>query len=438
MKRYSILAVLVMFCLTGLCQAPPVIDTIQKVIPGRKNSIAQQQKPYVILISADGFRWDYTDKFDAVNLKKFRAAGVEAQSMVPSYPSVTFPNHYAMVSGLYPSHSGLVNNTFYDRNRNETYSMGNKVKVADGTWYGGTPLWVLAEQQKMLSASFYWVASEAAIKDTRPTYYYIYNEKMDMNNRIAAVVNWLNLPAEQRPHFITFYLPQVDHAGHLYSPDASETAHEVHFVDSAVNELQKAVKKTGLKVNFVFVADHGMTKVDNQHPLGVPAAIDTTKFKVSGDGILVELYAKDKTAIQSTFEELTKEAKDYKVYLKTDMPAKFHYGASDDWHDRIGDILLIPDWPKVFNLNNRKNTNPGWHGYDPTVIKDMHATFYAWGPAFKRHLNIAAFPNVDVYNMIAEVLGLKITEKVDGTNALANKILIKKTVRRKRRNEITY
>ncbi|MBD1367082.1 alkaline phosphatase family protein [Mucilaginibacter sp. ZT4R22] len=438
MKRYSILAVLVMFCLPGLCQSPPVVDTTQQIIPGRKNSIAQQQKPYVILISADGFRWDYADKYDAVNLKKLRAAGVEAQSMVPSYPSVTFPNHYAMVSGLYPSHSGLVNNTFYDPTRNETYNMGNKVKVADGTWYGGTPLWVLAEQQKMLSASFYWVASEAAIKDTRPTYYYIYNDKIEMNNRIAAVVNWLKLPAEQRPHFITFYLPQVDHAGHLYTPDAPETAHEVHFVDSAVNELQKAVKKTGLKVNFVFVADHGMTKVDNQHPLGVPAAIDTTKFKVSGDGILVELYAKDKTAIQSTFAELTKEAKDYKVYLKTDMPAKFHYGASDDWHDRIGDILLIPDWPKVFNLNNRKNTNPGWHGYDPTVIKDMHATFYAWGPAFKKHLNITAFPNVDVYNMIAEVLGLKISEKVDGTNALANKILIKKTVRRKRRNEITY
>ncbi|MEO7213598.1 ectonucleotide pyrophosphatase/phosphodiesterase [Mucilaginibacter sp.] len=438
MKKYSILAALVMFCLNSLCQSVPVIDTTQKVIAGRKNSIAQQQKPYLILISADGFRWDYTDKYDAGNLKKFRAAGVEAQSMVPSYPSVTFPNHYAMVSGLYPSHSGLVNNTFYDRNRNESYSMSNKVKVADGTWYGGTPLWVLAEQQKMLSASFYWVASEAAIKDTRPTYYYIYNEKIEMNNRIAAVVNWLKLPPEERPHLITFYLPQVDHAGHLYSPDAPETAHEVRFLDSAVNELYKAVKKTGLNVNFVFVADHGMTKVDNKNPLGVPAAIDTAKFKVSGDGILVELYAKDKTAIQSTFEELTKEAKDYKVYLKTDMPAKFHYGATDDWHDRIGDILLIPEWPKVFNLNNRKNTNPGWHGYDPTVIKDMHATFYAWGPAFKKHLNIAAFPNVDVYNMIAEVLGLKITEKVDGTNALANKILIKKTVRRKRRNEISY
>lgn len=432
MKRLAFFIVLSLFCLNTFGQMPPVIDTIQKVIPSRKNSLAQQKKPYVILISADGFRWDYTDKYKAENLKRLRAQGVHAASMVPSYPSVTFPNHYAMVSGLYPSHSGLVNNSFYDRTRNESYNMGNKAKVADGSWYGGTPLWVLAEQQHMLAASFYWVASEAAIKDVRPTYYYIYNEKIDMNNRIGAMVNWLKLPPEERPHLITFYLPQVDHAGHLYTPDAPETAHEVHFVDSAVNELYKAVKTTGLDVNFVFVSDHGMTKVDNQNTLGIPAAIDTSKFKISGDGILVELYARDNSATQSTYDELAKEAKDYQVYLKTNIPAKLHYGARDDWHNRIGDILLIPNWPKVFNLNNRKNLNPGWHGYDPTVIKDMHATFYAWGPAFKKHLNITAFPNVDVYNMISQVLGLKISEKIDGTNMLANKILVKKSTKKKR------
>jgi len=427
MKKQSLLLILMLFCLTGFGQVPlPVIDTVQKVIPGRKNSIQQQNKPYVILISADGYRWDYTDKYNAESLKKLRAQGVAAESMVPSYPSVTFPNHYAMVSGLYPSHSGLVNNTFYDKGRNDSYSMGAKTKVADGSWYGGTPLWVLAEQQKMLAASFYWVASEAAIKDTRPTYYYVYNEKINIHNRIQAVVDWLKLPAAERPHLITFYFPQVDHAGHLNGPDAEQTAHEVHFVDSAVNELNKAVKTTGLDVNFIFVSDHGMTRVDNQNTISVPAAIDTAKFKISGDGILVELYAKDKTAIQSTYEQLTKEAKDYKVYLKTNVPAKLHYGATDDWHNRIGDILLIPEWPKVFNLNNRKTTNPGWHGYDPTLVKDMHATFYAWGPAFKKGLNISSFPNVDVYNLVSNILGLKITEKVDGTNQLANKVLVKK------------
>lgn len=428
MKKLSpVLLFLLALCLNAFSQ-----DTTQQIVPNRKNSIEQQKKPYVILISADGFRYDFAKRYNAENLQRLAATGVSATSMLPSFPSVTFPNHYALVSGLYPSHSGLVNNSFYDRARKDRYSMSAKAKVADGTWYGGSPLWVIAEQQKMLAASFYWVASEAAIKDVRPTYYYIYNEKIDMHNRIAGVVNWLNLPPEQRPHLITFYLPQVDHAAHTYGPESKETEHEVHYVDSAVNELQKAVQATGLKnVNFVFVSDHGMTKVDTEKPMPMPAAIDTSKYVISGDGILVELYAKDKNDIQATYEALKKEAKDYNVYLKTNVPAHMHYAATDDWHNRIGDILLIPDAPKIFSLrqSNRK-PNPGWHGYDPTLVKDMHATFYGWGPAFKKGLVIKPFENVSIYNLVSQILGLKHTH-VDGTDELGKKVLVKKLGKRK-------
>ncbi|MBL4718777.1 MAG: alkaline phosphatase family protein [Erythrobacter sp.] len=431
MKKNSLLLLALLAFLN--CSAQSVVDTVQKVIPGRKNSIAQQKKPYVILISADGFRYDFAKRYHADNLLRLAGEGVSASSMIPSYPSVTFPNHYAIVSGLYPSHSGLVNNTFYDRKRDDRYAMGNKDKVADGTWYGGAPLWVRAEQQQMLSASFYWDASEAAIQGVRPTYYYVSNERIGIHNRIQAVVDWLNLPAEERPHLITFYFPQVDHAAHKFGPESPETEHEVHFIDSAVNELQKAVKTTGLKdVNFVFVSDHGMTKVDNENPLSIPAAIDTSKYVISGDGILVELYAKNKRDVNATYEALKKEAKDYDVYLSTNMPAHMHYSATDDWHDRIGDILLIPHLPKVFNLwKIKKNINPGWHGYDPATVKDMHATFYAWGPAFKKHLNIVPFQNVSVFNLVSQILGITHTDKIDGTDELAQKVLIKKNKTRK-------
>ncbi|GAA4340588.1 ectonucleotide pyrophosphatase/phosphodiesterase [Mucilaginibacter gynuensis] len=421
--KYCLYLLLIVFSLPAFSQA----DTTQKITPGRKNSPEQQKKPYVILISADGFRYDYAVKHHADHLLALADSGVRAESMIPSYPSVTFPNHYAMVTGLYPSHSGLVNNTFYDRDRKDFYKMSNKAKVGDGTWYGGTPLWILAEQQQMLAASFYWVASEAAIKDMRQTYYYTYNEQIPIHDRIETVVKWLNLPAEQRPHLITFYFPQVDHDGHVFGPDAPETAEKVHFVDSAVYELNKAVKTTGLDVNFIFVADHGMTRVDNQNPLPVPAAIDTSKFVVSGDGILVELYARNKADVKGTYNELKKEAKDYyDVYLATNVPKRLNYRASDDWHNRIGDILLIPRYPKVFNLNNKKKLNPGWHGYDPYVIKDMQATFFAWGPQFKKHLTIAPFKNVSVFNLVSKILDLKTTEKVDGDNKLADKVLLKK------------
>src|SRR5574338_438511 len=155
-----------------LIRAQNIPDTTQKIISGRINSPEQQLKPYVILISADGFRYDYADKYEAKNLLQLSSEGVRAESMIPSYPSLTFPNHYTIVTGLYPSHHGLVNNFFYDRNRKAFYSMRNPKTVKDGTWYGGTPLWVLAEQQQMLTASFYWVGSEADIKGVLSTYYY--------------------------------------------------------------------------------------------------------------------------------------------------------------------------------------------------------------------------------------------------------------------------
>eukprot|EP01035_Chromulina_nebulosa_P006853 gene6853-9252_t len=135
-------------------------DTSQQIIPNRHDSKIQQQKPYVILISADGFRYDFAEKYQATNLLKLKDSGVAAASMLPSYPSLTFPNHYSIVTGLYPAHNGLVENNFYDKKRKASYWDGNKKGVADGTWYGGTPLWNLAEQQQMLAASFYWVASE--------------------------------------------------------------------------------------------------------------------------------------------------------------------------------------------------------------------------------------------------------------------------------------
>ncbi len=418
MKKYILFTIALLVSAAGFAQ----VDTVQKVIEGRKNDAAQQKKPYVILISADGFRYDYAQKYNATHLLQLAGEGVKSEAMLPSFPSVTFPNHYTIVTGLYPSHHGLVNNSFYDRDHKDFYAYYNRIKAADPYWYGGTPLWVLAEQQHMLAASFYWVASDVNIKDTRPTYYYAYNEKINIHNRIKAVTDWLSLPEESRPHFITFYFPQVDHAGHTYGPDAPETEKEVHFVDSAVYELTKAVKGTGLDVNYVFVSDHGMSKIDTEHPIGVPSAIDTSKFIVSGDGTLVELYAKDTKFVKETYELLKKEAKDYQVYLREEMPANLHYSKTDDWHNRIGDILLVPAWPKVFNLNGRK-LNPGTHGFNPYTVPEMQATFYAWGPAFKPHTFIARFQNVEVFPVITKILGLTATDKIDGTGKVAREIL---------------
>jgi predicted AlkP superfamily pyrophosphatase or phosphodiesterase len=396
-------------------------DTVQKIIRGRTNSPRQQQKPYVILISADGFRYDYAEKHHAKNLLAFSGKGVRAASMIPSYPSLTFPNHYSIVTGLYPSHHGLVDNYFYDQGAEKYYSMRDRKEVEDGKWYGGTPLWVLAEQQQMLTASFYWVGSEAAIQGMFPTYYYRYNDSMAVDRRIQIVIDWLQLPPELRPHLITFYFPQVDHAGHVYGPAAPETGEAVRWVDTAIQKLVHAVSNTGLPVNYIFVSDHGMTRIDTVHTLSLPAAVDTNRFIIPRGVELVHLYAKDKTDILPLYNKLKKQEKGFTAYLKTNMPKHLHYNKKDDLLNRIGDILLVPTWPQVFMLSKRK-PNPGAHGFDPVLVPDMRATFFAWGPAFK-HLRVASFSNVNVYPVITKILGLSYSGKIDGSAELAGKIV---------------
>jgi len=397
-------------------------DTVQKIIPGRLNSIKQQQKPYILLISADGFRYDLADKYNAVNLLRLRSNGVAAKYMLPSFPSVTFPNHYAIVTGMYPSHNGLADNNFYSSKKNSFYGMNNKTAVADSSWYGGTPLWVLAEKQKMLSASFYWVASEAAIQGVRPTYYYVYNDKIEIDKRIEAVKNWLQLPKDKRPHFITFYFPQVDHAEHTYGPDSKQAEEAVHFVDESIGKMVSSIDSLHLPVNFIFLSDHGMTTVNTTQTIPLPSAIDTAKFYIPYGDALIQLYAKNKKDIIPTYNAIKKQAVDFDVYLIDKTPLRWHYRKKDDAFKRLGDILLVPKLPKVFNIN-QKPTTPGKHGFDP-AIADMHASFYAWGPAFKQHIKINSFENVHVYPLIAKILGLTYDAKsIDGRLSVLQPVL---------------
>jgi predicted AlkP superfamily pyrophosphatase or phosphodiesterase len=418
MFRKSLLSLL--FAGFSLLAAAQQVDTTQQRIAGRVNAAEQQQKPYVILISIDGFRYDYAQKYGAKNLLEYANQGVKADALIPSFPSVTFPNHYTIATGLYPSHTGLVANSFYDRARNETFSMSQRDKVKDGFWYGGTPLWVLAEQQKMVSASFYWVGSDADVQGVHPTYFYYYNDKISNKDRVEVVKKWLTLPEEKRPHFISFYYPEVDHAGHDFGPESAETKAAVQLVDGYIADLVAAVNSTGLAVNFILVSDHGMTQVDQKNPIKTPASIDKQKFKISTSGSMIQLYANEASAILPLYAKLKASAVDYEVYLKKDVPKRLHYRPKDDRFNRIGDLVLLAKWPKVFA---DWKVNPGFHGFDPSTVPDMKATFYAWGPAFKQGLQVPAFKNVEVYDVVTQILGLNKTSKTDGTGKVAKKIL---------------
>ena len=415
--RNAIISILFFY----FCSTLHAQDTVQQIIPSRKNAATQLNKPYVILISADGFRYDYADKYNAANLLQLRSSGVKAKSMIPVYPSVTFPNHYSIATGLYPAHHGLVYNQFYDRRRKDTYSIGNRRTVEDGTWYGGTPLWVLAEQQGMLSASYYFVGTEAAIKQTYPTYWYRFGENTDINYRIKKVVDWLKLPEDIRPHFITFYISNVDHDGHMFGPNAPQTEAAVQFVDKAIGSMVEKVSALGLPVNYIFLSDHGMAAVDTVTRINIATMIDTSRFIMRGGGTSLHLYAKDTAEIEPTYQLLKKKERFFNVYRREDIPAKWHYTKTDDRFNRIGDIFIAPQYPKVLSgYTNR--ISPGAHGFDPS-IKKMHATFYAWGPQIKTGKTIRSFENIHVYPLVCQLLGLTYTELIDGDPKVLEKIV---------------
>lgn len=423
MKKFLFYSALVFSLLfASLHQSLAQVDTMQRLVNDRTNAANQLEKPYLILISADGFRYDYTDRFETPHLRRLRARGVSADWMVPSFPSLTFPNHYSIVTGMRPATHGLVGNSFYDKALDEVYSLGRRSAVENASWYGGIPIWTLAEQQGMLSASFYWVGSEAPIQGIRPSYYYLYNEAIPIDRRIRTVIDWLELPEADRPHLITFYLPEVDHAGHSYGPESEEVRKNVHFVDSVIGVLDREVAKLKLPVNFIFVSDHGMLQVNQDEPIKLPAAVDTADFRVVTSGSLVNLYAKNGSAIKTTYKALNESDPRFKVYLKSKLPRHLHYSAGDDQYGRIGDIVMIAKAPYVFQFSDRRPI-PGYHGYDPKASKEMMATFVAWGADFKEGKRIKAFENVHLYPLMVELLGLEYAHDIDGQPKLIRKVL---------------
>ncbi|HWV67853.1 ectonucleotide pyrophosphatase/phosphodiesterase [Chitinophaga sp.] len=404
-KIFLLAAVLLSASFAGYAQ-----DTAQLVVEGRKNSATQQSKPYVIMISIDGFRYDYAEKYNAQHLLHLSDGGVRATAMQPSFPSLTFPNHYSLATGLYPAHHGLVDNFFYDRKRDAVYKVGDRAAVEDGTWYNGIPLWVLAEKQQMISASYFWVGSESAIQNIRPTYYFKYQEKTGIDQRISQVINWLRLPEEQRPHLITFYFPEVDHKGHSWGPDSDSVRNAVQFVDAAIGKMVAEVAKLNLPVNFIVVSDHGMMQADTVNLIRLPDAPVLQPLKSIAGNEKVMLYGTSDEEIKAAYDYLKQHENHYTAYLKKNTPERWHYG-QEDIYNRIGDIILLAEPNYIFGTG--KKVSPGHHGYDNNLT-NMNAIFMAWGPAFKAHSRVATFENVHVYPLVARILGLDITQPIDG------------------------
>ncbi len=364
---------------------------------------SERETPYVVMVSLDGFRWDYDSIYGTPVLDDIAKKGVMAGRLIPSFPTKTFPNHYAIATGLYPDHQGLVNNSFYAPDLDLVYRIGDRTMVGNASFYGGEPIWVTADKAGIKTASFYWVGSEAPIMGIRPDYWKAFDEEVPFTARVDTVLKWLSLPQNKRPHLVTLYFEEPDAVSHVYGPLSPETGVIVKSLDSLIGSLRDGISELpqAKNTNLIVLSDHGMGEIDASRYNYI---LDTLP-----DRMIKRIYGGTPVWAIEPADGMTDSVLYYlniqhgvKAYKREDLPAYLHYGTNL----RIPGIVLIADPGWIAGVRPApSNYNRGDHGYD-WKFRDMQSIFYAEGPAFRKGFTADTLYNVDVYNIIARILNL--------------------------------
>ena len=361
----------------------------------------------VVLISFDGWRWDYLERASAPHLGALAARGVQARGLIPVFPSSTFPNHYTIVTGLYPERHGIVANNMREPGFSGRFSMSSAT-ARTARWWGGEPIWGTAMGQGRRAAAMFWPGSEAPIQGVRPTYWRPFDDGLANEARVAQVIEWLALDDDRRPSFITLYFSDVDSAGHRYGPDSAEVLEAASRVDAALGQLQAGVARLGLqdRVTFVVVSDHGMAPLDRTRTIVLDDHLDLSTVDVAEWSPLLAVWPRRGT-FDDVYRALNGRHPHLKIYRRDQVPAHLHYRN----HARIPDVIGIADegWmvtSRARLLGWRLAGFPkGGHGFDP-ALRSMHGLFVAAGPRLRSGQVVPAFESVHVYELLCRLLDL--------------------------------
>jgi predicted AlkP superfamily pyrophosphatase or phosphodiesterase len=376
--------------------------------PAPAKSAAAERAP-VILISFDGFRWDYCAQHpnETPHFRKLASEGVAAEGLIPVFPSNTFPNHYAIVTGLYPSHSGIVNNRMFDPTLGEKFVYKETKSARDSRWWGGEPIWITAVKQGRTSACYFWPGSEAEIKGAHATYWKPYDYSVAFSKRLDELVGWLKLPAAERPAVVAFYFEETNSTGHNFGPESPELPKTLAKLDAELGAMIDRFAAEHLEVNLVLVSDHGMTPTDAKRVIWLNDYIDLDQVQVDFDETVGGIRPKpgvDATALVAKLSRMPY----MHVYRAEDLPARLHV---DPKNPRVPPIWIVPDegaeiQQKSVFKSLISGLLKGQHGYDP-AFKSMHGIFIAHGPAFRRGVTVPEVENVHIYNLLCAAAGLK-------------------------------
>lgn len=387
-----------------------LIGAMSFACTSQKQSSLHTTEQYVVMLSMDGWRWDYASRVETPNLDYIATMGVMAEYSKPAFPSKTFPNHYSMATGLYPDNHGIVDNNFTCPELG-TYRLGDRASVENGAFYGGEPIWVTAETQGVTTASFFWVGSEAPVKGVQPTYWKQFDGRVPFTDRIDTVLHWLQLPLDQRPRLVTFYFQEPDSQGHATGPDSPEIDQLVMHLDSLVGVLIAGLKDLDIynQINLIVTSDHGMTEVSPERYIDISAYTPRNWYTRTHGGNPL-LHADPIEGMMDSIYNILQQVENIYVWKKAEVPARLNYGTNP----RIGELVILADstWSVGWGRAREGYNSGGAHGWD-NAKKDMHTIFYAMGPAFKVNHRHQAIEVVDLYPLIARIMGLRPAE-VDG------------------------
>ncbi len=396
------------------CGSPTAQVTQSSVNPAVPSPTAAKPSQGVLLISIDGFARNYLARYPAPAIQALAAAGSTAEAMQPAFPTKTFPNHYSIVTGLYPANHGIVENNIYDADFDSIFRLNKPEEVKNARWWLGEPVWVTAEKQGVKTATFFYPGSEAAIQGVRPALWQAYDGAIDNQQRVRSVLQWLDLPAAERPAFLTLYFSSVDDAGHAYGPDSPQVAAAIAEVDRAIALLVAGLKQRGLygKLDLMLVSDHGMAAVPAQQVIVLDQLFDSSKAAlVLWTPEIVSIFPKA-GELEPIYQQLQQQLPaTAKVYKKSELPERWHYQQSK----RIAPLLVIPEpgWRLMQQARQQQwlashgaNAVTGSHGYD-NASPEMQALFIGHGPSFVAGRILPPFANIELYNLMCRILGIK-------------------------------
>jgi predicted AlkP superfamily pyrophosphatase or phosphodiesterase len=393
----------------GLVAAGAACARLQPVTQTPAPSPATQAAPTpLLLISIDAYRADYLQRGLSPTLAALAREGVRAHWMQPSFPSLTFPNHYTIVTGRRPDHHGIINNTMFDP-RLGKFALANRQAVSDGRWWDeATPLWETADRHGVRTATMFWPGSEADIRGRHPDFWKPYDGTVSADQRVDRVLAWLDLPPGQRPRFITLYFDAVDHAGHRAGPDSPQVDAALRETEAAMARLVAGLKARGLfrRINLIVVADHGMAAVPLAHSVLIEQRISLDAVQTVSLGVLAGFNPKPGHAFGPIEKKLEQPQQHMRCWDKSRVPARFAYGHNP----RVPQLLCLADvgWritTAAYLATHAGHVSLGEHGYD-NAAPQMRALFVAHGPAFRDGVVVPPFPNVDVYPLMVHLLGL--------------------------------